>query len=98
MSPPSDLARRLAAEAGKDPRHVEVVLQESRRIVKMVKGLIISETHHGIVCANAGVDASNVGVEETVCLLPQDPDSSAARIRDDVGDGNKGRPGGDYIR
>ncbi|MEE9199297.1 MAG: coenzyme F420-0:L-glutamate ligase [Dehalococcoidia bacterium] len=79
---PSDLARRIAAETGKDARQTEVVLRESRRIVKMDMGLIISETRHGIVCANAGVDASNVGVEDAVCLLPLDPDSSAARIRE----------------
>ena len=78
---PSALALQIAAETGKDPRHTEVVLRESRRIVKMDMGLIISETRHGIVCANAGVDASNVGVEEAVCLLPLDPDASAARIR-----------------
>ena len=78
---PSEMAVQIASEHGKDPRHVEMVLRESRRIVKMDMGIIISETIHGIVCANAGVDASNVGVEDAVCLLPQDPDSSAARIR-----------------
>lgn len=78
---PSQLALRIAGETGKDPRHVEVVLRESQRIVKMDKGLIISETRHGLVCANAGVDASNVGVKDAVCLLPEDPDTSAARIR-----------------
>ena len=57
---PSPLAKSFAARHGKDPRHVEVVLRESRRIVRMERGLIISETHHGFVCANAGVDASNV--------------------------------------
>ena len=78
---PSDLAAQIAAETGKDPRHVEVVLRESRRIVKMDRGLIIAETRHGIVCANAGVDASNVGVQGAVCLLPTDPDASASKIR-----------------
>ncbi|MFQ5933038.1 MAG: coenzyme F420-0:L-glutamate ligase [Dehalococcoidia bacterium] len=78
---PSDLATRIAEDTGKDPRQVEVVLRESRRIVKMDRGLIISETHHGIVCANAGVDASNVGIEDAVCLLPLAPDASATRIR-----------------
>jgi coenzyme F420-0:L-glutamate ligase/coenzyme F420-1:gamma-L-glutamate ligase len=81
---PSDLARRFAAEAGKDPRQVEVVLRESRRIVRMDKGIIIAETPHGFVCANAGVDASNVA-PETVCLLPLDPDGSAARLRTAIG-------------
>ena len=65
----------------KDPRHVEAVLRESSRIVKMDQGLIISETRHGLICANAGVDASNVGLEEAVVLLPKDPDASAHSIR-----------------
>ncbi len=80
---PSDLALRFAAASGKDPRHVEVVLQESVRIVRMVPavGLIISETRHGFVCANAGVDLSNVRGYEVACLLPLDPDASAQRIR-----------------
>ena len=77
---PSEVARRWAARWGKDPRQVEVVLRESRRIVRMDRGVIISETAHGLICANAGVDASNVEAE-TVCLLPEDPDASAARIR-----------------
>lgn len=78
---PSDLACRIAAEWGKDPRHVEVVLQESRRIVKMDRGIIISENRQGVVCANAGVDSSNVGVDDAVCLLPEDSDASADAIR-----------------
>jgi coenzyme F420-0:L-glutamate ligase/coenzyme F420-1:gamma-L-glutamate ligase len=78
---PSAFARSFADRHGKDPRHVEVVLRESRRIVKMDRGLIISETRHGFVCANAGVDASNVPGEETVCLLPIDPDASARKLR-----------------
>src|SRR5579884_2136249 len=57
---PSPFARQLAARADRDPRHIEVVLRESARIVRMDRGLIISETRHGFVCANAGVDASNV--------------------------------------
>lgn len=77
---PSPFARQLGGEHGKDPRHVEVVLRESRRIVKMDRGIIISETHHGFVCANAGVDASNVPGEDRVCLLPLDPDASAAAL------------------
>ena len=78
---PSAFARQVAAAHGKDPRHVEVVLRESRRIVKMDRGVLISETHHGFVCANAGVDASNVPGEHTLALLPVDPDASAERIR-----------------
>jgi coenzyme F420-0:L-glutamate ligase/coenzyme F420-1:gamma-L-glutamate ligase len=83
---PSDLARRFAAGVGKDARQVEVVLRESRRIVRMdrERGIIIAETSHGLICANAGVDASNVG-PETVCLLPSDPDASAAGLRAALG-------------
>jgi len=76
----SPFAAHLAGLAGKDPRQVEVVLRESRRIVKMDRGVIVAETAHGFVCANAGVDASNVDAE-TVCLLPVDPDASAERLR-----------------
>jgi coenzyme F420-0:L-glutamate ligase/coenzyme F420-1:gamma-L-glutamate ligase len=79
---PSALAKGFATRYGKDPRQVEVVLRESRRIVRMDRGVIISETHHGFVCANAGVDASNVPDDETVCLLPVDPDASAAKLRE----------------
>lgn len=79
---PSALAKRFATEYGKDPRQIEVVLRESRRVVRMDRGVIISETHYGFVCANAGVDASNVPNEESVCLLPIDPDLSARRIRE----------------
>lgn len=82
---PSALARRFAVDAGKDPRQVEVVLRESRRIVRMDRGIIIAETDHGFICANAGVDASNVE-PETVCLLPLDPDGTAARLRQAIGD------------
>jgi coenzyme F420-0:L-glutamate ligase / coenzyme F420-1:gamma-L-glutamate ligase len=79
---PSAFAKGFAARYGKDPRQIEVVLRESRRTVRMDRGIIISETHHGFVCANAGVDASNVPGEEVVCLLPVDPDASAARLRE----------------
>ena len=79
---PSALAKDFAARYEKDPRQIEVVLRESKRIVRMDRGIIISETHHGFVCANAGVDASNVPGDETVCLLPLDPDASAHRLRD----------------
>jgi coenzyme F420-0:L-glutamate ligase/coenzyme F420-1:gamma-L-glutamate ligase len=81
---PSALAKGYAARYGKDPRQTEVVFRESRRIVRMDRGIVISETHHGFVCANAGVDASNVPGEDTVCLLPVDPDASAARLRDAI--------------
>ncbi len=78
---PSDLACRIAEAWDKDPRHVETVLRESNRIVKMDQGIIISENRQGVVCANAGVDASNVGADEAVCLLPEDSDASATAIR-----------------
>jgi coenzyme F420-0:L-glutamate ligase/coenzyme F420-1:gamma-L-glutamate ligase len=78
---PSPLAEGFAREAGKDPRSVEVVLSEARRIVKMDRGILIAETQHGLVCAQAGVDASNIPDPETVALLPTDPDRSAAKLR-----------------
>jgi coenzyme F420-0:L-glutamate ligase/coenzyme F420-1:gamma-L-glutamate ligase len=81
---PSPLALELATNWEKDPRHVEVVLRESRRIVRMDHGVIICETRHGLVCANAGVDASNVPGKDRVLLLPVDPDASAAGIRDRI--------------
>ena len=79
---PSALAKGYATRHGKDARQVEVVFRESRRIVRMDRGIVISETHHGFVCANAGVDASNVPGDDKVCLLPVDPDASAARLRE----------------
>jgi coenzyme F420-0:L-glutamate ligase/coenzyme F420-1:gamma-L-glutamate ligase len=78
---PSPLAQNFAQQWGKDPRHVEVVLQQSRRIVKMDRGVLITETHHGFICANAGVDQSNIEGEEVVAVLPPDPDASARAIR-----------------
>jgi coenzyme F420-0:L-glutamate ligase/coenzyme F420-1:gamma-L-glutamate ligase len=77
---PSGLAREFGETWGKDARFVEVVLRESRRIVRMDRGMIIAETTHGFICANAGVDASNVPGEDRVCLLPLDPDGSAMRL------------------
>jgi len=79
---PSALAKGYATRYGKDPRQIEVVFRESRRIVRMDRGIVISETHHGFVCANAGVDASNVPGDDNVCLLPLDPDASAATLRE----------------
>jgi coenzyme F420-0:L-glutamate ligase/coenzyme F420-1:gamma-L-glutamate ligase len=77
---PSPHARELAAQTGKDARLLEVILRESHRIVRQEGGVIICETKHGFVCANAGVDTSNVG-GGMVSLLPQNPDQSAERIR-----------------
>jgi len=78
---PSAHAREVAKATGKDPRLVEVILRESRRIVRQEGPVLITETKHGFVCANAGVDASNVGGGELVALLPEDPDRSAEAIR-----------------
>ena len=83
---PSTFAVELANQWDKDPRHVEVVLRESRRIVRMDHGVIISETKHGHICANAGVDASNLDGDNTVSTLPKDPDKSASIIRDKIFD------------
>jgi coenzyme F420-0:L-glutamate ligase/coenzyme F420-1:gamma-L-glutamate ligase len=78
---PSDEARRIAAEDGKDPRHIEIVLRESVRIVRRGHRTLISETRHGFVCANAGVDLSNAAAADTAVLLPDDPDASARALR-----------------
>jgi coenzyme F420-0:L-glutamate ligase/coenzyme F420-1:gamma-L-glutamate ligase len=78
---PSDEARRIAQEHAKDPRHIEVILRETRRIVRRGRGVLICETRHGFVCANAGVDLSNAPGPEVAVLLPEDPDASAARLR-----------------
>ncbi|MBI4081275.1 MAG: coenzyme F420-0:L-glutamate ligase [Candidatus Lambdaproteobacteria bacterium] len=84
---PSPFARYWAEKWGKDPRQVEIVLRESRRIVRMERGLIIAETRHGYVCANAGVDLSNAGTAEGVAiLLPEDPDRSARTLRERIRD------------
>ena len=83
---PSALARHFAEATGKDARLVELVLRESRAVVRMDtdRGIIISETRHGFVCANAGIDASNVPGDDVVCLLPEDSDESARRIRAEI--------------
>ncbi len=80
---PTDFATNLACWTNKDPRLVELVLRESRALVRvdLGRGIIITETHHGFVCANAGIDTSNVPGETRVALLPEDPDGSARRIR-----------------
>ena len=76
---PSAKAHALAAQLKKDPRAIELVLQESRRILRRDR-VLITETHHGLVCANAGVDHSNVPGEDMVTLLPRDPDGSAEEL------------------
>jgi coenzyme F420-0:L-glutamate ligase/coenzyme F420-1:gamma-L-glutamate ligase len=89
---PSAFALEFASQWDKDPRQVEVVLRESKRVVRMDRGVLITETRHGFVCANAGVDASNVEAE-TVCLLPVDPDASAHAIRRGLSDRFGVKPG-----
>jgi coenzyme F420-0:L-glutamate ligase / coenzyme F420-1:gamma-L-glutamate ligase len=80
---PSTMATTFATELGRDPRLIEVILRESRRVVRMDRGVLVTETRHGWVCANAGVDQSNVDAE-MVALLPADPDRSARAFRDAV--------------
>ncbi|MDE2696275.1 MAG: coenzyme F420-0:L-glutamate ligase, partial [Chloroflexota bacterium] len=75
-------ARSWAEQWDKDPRQVEAVLRESVRIVRQRAGVLIAETRHGFICANAGVDASNVGGDDLISLLPLDPDASARALRD----------------
>ncbi|MEM1532799.1 MAG: coenzyme F420-0:L-glutamate ligase [Desulfurococcaceae archaeon] len=81
---PSERALEIARETGKDPRLVELILRESKEILKISGGHIIVLTRHGVVCANAGIDKSNAGGENYVVLLPEDPDRSAREIRDKV--------------
>jgi len=87
---PSSEARRLAAVLGKEPNLVELILEESREVLRAERGVLIVETHHGFVCANAGIDSSNLPEAGTVCLLPEDPDASARRIRAEITTALKG--------
>ena len=80
---PSARALEVAQVVARDPRLVEVILGESRRVVRQAKDVLIVETHHGFVCANAGVDQSNVDAD-VACLLPRDPDASARALRDRI--------------
>src|SRR5687767_5056097 len=82
---PGQRAQEMAAASGKDARQIEVVLSECAKIVRWERGILICETRHGFVCANAGVDRSNAGAPDTVVLLPVDPDASATRLRDAFG-------------
>jgi coenzyme F420-0:L-glutamate ligase/coenzyme F420-1:gamma-L-glutamate ligase len=95
---PGARADELAAELGKDPRAVQVVLDESVEVLRSERGVLICRTRHGFVCANAGVDASNSGGEggiERLVLLPRDPDASARAIRARLGDLLEARGGGE---
>ena len=80
----SEFARRYAEQWEKEPAIVEIVLNEARRVVRMLGPVMITETHHGFVCANSGVDQSSSGGHGLAVLLPKDPDASARRIRDDL--------------
>ena len=82
---PTAEAERLAAEHGKDARHVQVILDESVEVLRADRGRIICRTRHGFVCANAGVDASNAGAPDRLVLLPADPDASARALRRSLG-------------
>jgi coenzyme F420-0:L-glutamate ligase / coenzyme F420-1:gamma-L-glutamate ligase len=81
----SERAIELGKKLGKEAAIVELVLSESKEILRAERGVLITETHHGFVCANAGIDASNLPEDGTVCLLPRDPDASARRIRAELG-------------
>lgn len=83
---PGAEARKLAAVLGKEPALVELILEESKEVLRAERSVLIVETHHGFVCANAGIDSSNIPEDDTVCLLPEDPDASARRIRGEVGE------------
>jgi coenzyme F420-0:L-glutamate ligase / coenzyme F420-1:gamma-L-glutamate ligase len=78
---PTPRAHALAAGEGKDPRAVQVMLDQSQEVLRAANGVLICRTHHGLVCANAGVDASNAAEEDTLVVLPRDPDASARQIR-----------------
>ena len=82
---PGAEARKLAAVLGKEPALVELILEESAAVLRAERGVLIVETRHGFVCANAGIDSSNLPEEGTVALLPEDPDGSARRIRAELG-------------
>jgi coenzyme F420-0:L-glutamate ligase/coenzyme F420-1:gamma-L-glutamate ligase len=81
---PGSEARRLAAVLGREPALVELILEESSEVLRAERGVLIVETRHGFVCANAGIDSSNLPEDDTVCLLPEDPDASARRIREEI--------------
>jgi coenzyme F420-0:L-glutamate ligase / coenzyme F420-1:gamma-L-glutamate ligase len=90
---PTERARELAATLDKDPALVQLILEESSAVIRAERGVLIVETRSGWICANAGIDASNVPGEGTVALLPADPDASARRIRTEI-EGASGRTPG----
>ena len=84
---PSTRARQMADRLHKDPRVMQVVLDESIEVLRAERGVLITRTRHGLVCANAGVDQSNVPGDGIVCLLPLDPDASARTVRAGLANG-----------
>jgi coenzyme F420-0:L-glutamate ligase/coenzyme F420-1:gamma-L-glutamate ligase len=89
---PGAEARRLAAVLGKEPALVELILEQSREVLRAERSVLIVETHHGFVCANAGIDSSNLPEEGTVALLPEDPDASARKLRAEIAAAMAGEP------
>lgn len=85
---PGERATKLAADQGRDPRTVQLILDQSAKVLRAEHGVLICETHHGFVCANAGVDESNLPATGTALTLPPDPDASAVRIRAGIEDAN----------
>jgi coenzyme F420-0:L-glutamate ligase / coenzyme F420-1:gamma-L-glutamate ligase len=90
---PGAEARRLAAVLGKEPALVELILEQSREVLRAERGVLVVETHHGFVCANAGIDSSNLPEPGTVALLPEDPDASARKLRAEITAAIAGKPG-----
>jgi coenzyme F420-0:L-glutamate ligase/coenzyme F420-1:gamma-L-glutamate ligase len=90
---PGERALELATALDRDPRLVELVLSESRRVVRAERGVLITETSSGWICANAGIDTSNSGADGHVTLLPLDPDESARRLRSELAEASGSRPG-----
>jgi coenzyme F420-0:L-glutamate ligase / coenzyme F420-1:gamma-L-glutamate ligase len=85
---PGERARELAAEHGKDARHVQAILDESGELIRAANGVLITRTRHGFVCANAGVDESNAADDGLLVLLPLDPDGAARELRARLGEGS----------
>ncbi|HET6997321.1 MAG TPA: coenzyme F420-0:L-glutamate ligase, partial [Solirubrobacterales bacterium] len=83
-------ARKIAMVLGKEPALVELILEESKEVLRVGRTVMIVETKHGFVCANAGIDSSNLAEPDTVCLLPEDPDRSARMIREELTGGGPG--------
>jgi len=93
---PSTESQAVAEEIGRDPRLVEVILRESRRVVRKDKGVLIVETHHGLVCANAGVDQSNTEGDDFATILPADPDAETSPLAELAGKTIGNFEGGTY--